>query len=434
MLYVLTVLLVVLLLVNYLANKKELIAPSFVFVASFIFSVVWAIAFYDEWNLSTFSFKTLLVIFGGCIIFTLSSSLTKAIINIINKKNDNKYKIRLISIDVTIKSLTILFILFSTIMTLRSVINAVGYSWSNLFDAIEKFDHLSKFSNQNIGIGKITNILRIIANALTYWYLYILINNIIIRKKIDTLSLIIVIFGMLSSMAIGGRNNTINVVIAGVAILFMLLYKSKGFNLRLSKKAKVAIVLIPALVLVTFPKLTNLVGREVNTTSTYYLAIYCGADIKNLDLFLEEYDRERYADKNNMTFINLNNWLGPKLGYTEPYKYDLPFRRINEYSLGNVYTTFYAYIYDYGFLGLIVLVALMAIILQYVYEKAKRTELSSAPNIWILIYGYMFSSIVLAFFSNKFYEQNFNISFIYNIVLWLIFNKTILLIKVKRKK
>ncbi len=434
MLYVLTALLVVLLLVNYLANKKELIAPSFVFVASFIFSAVWAIAFYDEWNLSTFSFKTLLVIFGGCIMFTLSSSLTKAIINIISKKNDNKYKIRLISIDVTIKSLTILFILFSTIMTLRSVINAVGYSWSNLFDAIEKFDHLSKFSNQNIGIGKIANILRIIANALTYWYLYILINNIIIRKKIDTLSLIIVIFGMLSSMAIGGRNNTINVVIAGVAILFMLLYKSKGFNLRLSKKAKIAIVLVPALVLVAFPKLTSLVGREVNTTSTYYLAIYCGADIKNLDLFLEEYDRERYVDKNNMTFINLNNWLGPKLGYVEPYKYDLPFRRINEYSLGNVYTTFYAYIYDYGFLGLIVLVALMAIILQYVYEKAKRTELSNAPNIWILIYGYMFSSIVLAFFSNKFYEQNFNISFVYNIVLWLIFNKTILLIKIKRKK
>ena len=434
MLFILSILLIILLIISYRTNKKELIAPSFVFVASFIFSIIWAIAFYNEWNLSTFSSKTLMVIFGGCAIFVLSSSFTKAFSNFFNKCDDTKHEVRNISVDTVFKVLTILFMIFSTFTILRSIVNTVGYSWENLFDAIERFDYLSKFSNLNIGISKVANTLRIVANALTYWYLYILINNIVSSKKIDILSLIIVLLGMLNSMAIGGRNSSINVIIAGVSILFMLLYKSKGHTLKLSKKAKVAIVLVPALVLITFPRLTSLVGREVSTTNTYYLAIYCGAEIKNLDMFLEDYSKEAYAGKNNMTFISLNNWLGPKLGYTEPYKFDLPFRRVNEYSLGNVYTTYYAYIYDYGYLGLVALVALMASILQFIYAKSKRTKLSNSPNIWILIYGYMFSSIVLAFFSNKFYEQNFNITFIYNIVLWLIFNKTILLLKIKKNK
>ena len=46
-------------------------------------------------------------------------------------------------------------------------------------------------------------------------------------------------------------------------------------------------------------------------------------------------------------------------------------------------------------------------IAQYMYEICKRVKLKDKPSIPILLYGYMYSSIVLSFFSNKFYENTF---------------------------
>ena len=64
----------------------------------------------------------------------------------------------------------------------------------------------------------------------------------------------------------------------------------------------------------------------------------------------------------------------------------------------------------------------MAIISQIIYEKCKRVKINKRPSIYIIIYGYIFSSLVLSFFSNKFYEQNINPTFIYCIPLWNIYN------------
>ena len=125
-------------------------------------------------------------------------------------------------------------------------------------------------------------------------------------------------------------------------------------------------------------------------------------------MFLQEDHSKNNEIWGSQTFVSIIRWLGPKFGIENYYyQLDLPFRRINGFSLGNVYTTFYPYIYDFGYLGEICLVVLMAIIVQCVYEICKRTKLKNSPSIPILLYGYMYSSIVLSFFSNKFYENTF---------------------------
>ena len=175
-----------------------------------------------------------------------------------------------------------------------------------------------------------------------------------------------------------------------------------------------------------------MVGRKVTTSNSYYLAIYCGAEIKNLDTFLQEYDLNYYTNRNNMTFRTFIIWFSQKTDNPVTYKYDLPFRYVDGNNLGNVYTTFSSYIYDYGYKGMIILIMIMATIIEIIYEKSKRSILKDKPNIMILIYGYMFSSIILAFYSNKFYEQNDNIMFIYAILSWFIFNNTLTKIKFKK--
>lgn len=56
---------------SYLFNKGEIIAPAFVFCASFIFSLAWALAYANRWDLNL-HFNTFGVILGSFRIFLVS--------------------------------------------------------------------------------------------------------------------------------------------------------------------------------------------------------------------------------------------------------------------------------------------------------------------------------------------------------------------------
>lgn len=88
---------------------------------------------------------------------------------------------------------------------------------------------------------------------------------------------------------------------------------------------------------------------------------------------------------------------------------------------GNVYTTFYAYLYDFGVTGVIVLMILMGLISQVLYQKATKPSKRNrrySINLWIIVYSYVFYSLAFSFFSNKFYEGIVSIQFIKYLVFW----------------
>ena len=134
-----------------------------------------------------------------------------------------------------------------------------------------------------------------------------------------------------------------------------------------------------------------------------------------------------------MTFFCWYTYFGYKFGITEwQYTFDLPFLESNGFNMGNVYTTFYSYLYDFGFIGVFVLIALMALIFRPIYEKAKSSA-SSHADLWIIFSSYIAFQLIFSFFSNKFYEEIFTPGFftsvIYLIVARLLlcrFNKKLL--------
>lgn len=147
------------------------------------------------------------------------------------------------------------------------------------------------------------------------------------------------------------------------------------------------------------------VGREVSSYSTLdYLAEYIGAEIPNLNTFLSNTDIPVVRNlPGYMTFATNYGYLGGKLGIDSwVYTFDLPFLQSNGYDMGNVYTTFYAFLYDFGYWGIVPLVAVMAACTQLVFEfAAKRGFLGLACGV---LYGKVASTLLLSFFSNKFYE------------------------------
>ena len=91
-------------------------------------------------------------------------------------------------------------------------------------------------------------------------------------------------------------------------------------------------------------------------------------------------------------------------------------------SPGNIYTTFYAYIYDFGYIGVIIWPLIMGFISQRIYKKARKSILNDDKRVKtsVIVYGYLFYMLAFSFFSNKFYEGFFTISFVKIFLLWTI--------------
>ena len=91
MIYLLLITLVILLIISYYINSKDIIAPSFIFTLSFAFSAIWAVAYADIWDLDSFSKTTYFVIVGGVLLFIIVSLIIKIIFSI--KKQQTKIEI-----------------------------------------------------------------------------------------------------------------------------------------------------------------------------------------------------------------------------------------------------------------------------------------------------------------------------------------------------
>lgn len=422
MLYILFILLLIFLFISYSTFDQDIMSPAFVFTSSFTFCVGWAIAYANKWNLSL-HVNTFLTIFSGVFLFVLFSWLTHFLFVNMKVLGNSRKNTKLGEINIE-KWKLIFFIIFelaSIVYTIKELRHVTGIF--SLTDAILNYRNETVTTGIQYSFPKVMVLMRLVTNAAGYWFSFVFANHFIVTHKIDIYSIIIVILSGVSNSILGGRGNSINVLM-GLVVIFYFLYRAHN-NIELGISFKVIIygIISVVLILILFQQFGTVLGRVSQANPLDYLAKYCGAEIKNLDIFLQS---GAFPNKFNywgsQTFVNIIKTIGPSIGLTNvSYALDLPFLQINGYNLGNVYTTFYPYIYDFGYSGVVFLVPLMAIILQVVYENSRVVK-RGYPYLSLIIYGYMFSSIVLSFFSNKFYEQNFSLNFIMTVIIWILFD------------
>lgn len=416
MIYVLLICLSILLIGSFILNKKDIISPSVTFCASFCFSCIWAAIYAKKWELELHS-NTFFVIVGGVIEFVIISFFIQCMFSFFAKKSEAYQKVKLKKIEInSFKKISFLvFCILTFIYTIYAIVKVTDGNFGNIGAALDKYNSMLKFSKEPVVLPKVLNLFRYSIKGAGYWFIYVIINNYLVDKKIDFLSILIVIMSMACELATGSRGGAMNMGFAFVAIFFTLLNKKNNFVKSINFKTIILIVLIGSISLITFQTVGTLLGRKASSSSsvvamktTDYLAVYCGAEIKNLDMFLQEEHIKNNTIWGSQTFVSVIRWLGPRFGVKNYYyALDLPFRKVNGFSLGNVCTTFYPYIYDFGYFGEVVLVGGMAIIVQCIYEICKRKKFKNVPLISVLMYGYIYSSIILSFFSNKFYENTF---------------------------
>lgn len=443
LIYLLIFIELLLLVSSYYCFQKSFFSPSFVFIGGFLFASTCTIFFQDRWGgiLHWNSFSILLI---GFIIFFITAFCVHIIYRKAKQNNEifksNKNLLNSIEISnliyisfMIIHILAIFFIIKKVKGT--AIMYGTNGSWGK---SIEVYRYIVAFTTKEVArIGFIGNWIINITRTLGFFWNFVFIYNYLSEKrKISILALINLILCIICEFLGGARTGIIVIVIACIVDFYIIWSKKYINKKKLPIKYVLNICIVFFIVIISFQFLGSLIGRNVDVTFAEYFAKYVGSPIKNLDIFIQ---------KNNPlpniwgkeTFAYFINWIGGKTQNIELiYNLDLPYINLNGFNMGNVYTTFYMFIYDFGVKGVIGCTAVMAFISQIYYELVIGNKKIRVFN--IIIYSMIIPQLLLSFFSNKFYETFATVSFIQRLIIlrvmvWMILEHRISLNKGKIK-
>lgn len=238
---------------------------------------------------------------------------------------------------------------------------------------------------------------------------------------------------LVGSLLSSGRTNMLCLLVSFFSFYIVTM------NLR-NKKIKLNVVLkwvsVALAFLLSFQILGYVIGRnESDRTWFDEVGIYCGAELQNLDDFIEG---PKFQKKDNLygvlTFGLFYNKFGHLLGIdqlkTDSRDYHL-FNSRNNNTLGNVNTAFQHYWYDFGTVGTFILCSFIGFFMQALYNLvvcSKSFWIQGRMPPYLFAYSIMVSPTFMSFFSEKFFEtflEFFDYSFwvIYILLYILLYKK-----------
>lgn len=418
-LYLLVFSLLLILIFNLLIVNLDYMHPSILFVVPFLVFGVTSILGEEAYKI-IFHEETLLVIVSSALIFTFITLLSQTVYK--SKENLN-FPLTEIIIS---KKVTLFFIVFFIVTQLAFIkyLEAIslahfGYSGSlgemiSLYDVMTKF-WTEIFSELNVPIPLLYRIGNPITQGFGYLIVYIFIHNYVATKRIDKLHLLIILLLCLNIILNGSRSQIFRIVTM-MLITFYVLYNKQN-NVR---KGNIKFLLKSLLIVIFsgtfFIALLSLMGRENDLDMFHYIFIYVGAPLVNLDNYLAFRPDGSYATIfGEQTFRGLYAYIAKIISDES-----LIFPTIDQFTfsnngleIGNVYTTFYSFIYDFEYVGFIPLILIIALYYVFTYQRLKtRAIKTNKVHFSLFIYAYLFNDLIMLAFSNRFYTTVLDIGFI----------------------
>lgn len=412
-----------------LRTTKFILAPQVGYIAGFVLQTFFCLFYVKQWEINL-GINTILTVAGGATIFLFVSVL----VNSLPFKLKRNQKGKLDSANEINKNGIIdveFYKLF--IFTVVQFIALLGYinfmnnnmTGSNIAEKIYNYRMLTADLGQTIPIPTILSFFRLFSSAIGYVLSYIFMNNLVrnnVRYRILFITNIIlsaIVEGML-----GARGGIVNFIIAIILEYLLIRYIVLESSISLGLIFKVFCCAV--VIILFFPIMGALIGRP-NLGIGYEIAVYLGAPLKNLDIFLS--NLQNYQIRHCSTFVTIIKDIAECLPSTfnvQEQQFRFGWNYVNGNVLGNVYTTYAAFWYDLGGKGVIIFTSLIALISQLLYRGAIRKYVVSVgrTNIHIILYAYFFSTIVFSFFGNRFLNQLvslYTIKFLIALIIVIIF-------------
>lgn len=413
MIFVLDLLLAVNLFIAFKIFKNLASPPILVGAGMFAASII-ATSYYNEWEMEKMLPISVFIIGCGTLFFTICC--------IAYSKFCKPFKFKSIDAEINIpvkrvKSFILVSIVIGglgILLKLYYLKQTFGHMGVSELIIARRMDELSGANDFYLPsfvrqFGSYT----IVVSNFTIWLLSLMVcyKNSSIRKIRKTLySHIIIIFidGMLS----GSKAPVLNMFMQfGIFSLFNY-YALRG-NFHLSKKVYLRFLIVFVMLALSFRGLNLLIGRSVEErTNMDLLAEYCGAEIKNFDIYMHN-SGVNYTQKwGENTFYSLYKELDSNYDGTGG-----TFQYIGKHSLGNVYTQYQSFYQDWGMMGVFSMNLIIALISMFFYIRAKKSIASPfLLDVNLFIYTSMAMSLFMAFFSSKFTESIMRLGWLRTVV------------------
>ena len=418
-LIILLIISVVLLFITTLISKSSITTPQFGFIACFIPGMAYAFPYVEKWSLDLSS-TTVVMMLLGMVLFLLVSAISKNLyknkrINVVKtlqiKKIDNWKIFLLIVIEVASLVLTIIFLTRNYGSDLSSAMFAFRSGGNSI-------------TGDEVQLPRMIKLLRRFSLSLGFLTIYMLLKRMLYSKKENRKGLIVcTLFSFINCLTLGARGEAIQLIIAGI-MQYLWLYRAKYGNKVINGKAVIKISGLIIFIIIMFSSVGELMGRRMSFLSfNDYIGVYLSAEIKNFDTFVQNGSFGAQLE-DMQTLINPINLVGYITGNDDIiHGMDIPFRFVNGHALGNVATTFYPFVYDGGWFGLAFYVSLMAFITQMIYQKSLKTKIKGKIELPVVVYSYVWYTVIFSFFSGKFYEMVVDTVFLWTFLFWLLIDK-----------
>lgn len=435
MIFLLIFFLLINLIISFSINK-DIVSPSNLVGMGMLLAACVAGIYYKEWGLRNFSFLSTVLMGGGTFSFTLGSFFFRK-----RKSFEANYSLHKISFsDIVNRTRLIVFYFFSVVVGLCGLYLKYKYmrsffgpmAISELIGALRIDEMEGERLFEIPGYVRMIGSYTVVLSSFSIWLLSIMKLSNVKDSLLMVLLICQFIIAIIDSLFGGAKGDVFGLFVKCAVIYLFMYYAHKG-SLRLKKSFVVNVIVLFILGILSFKTINLFIGRAVEERSNIDLvAEYCGAEIKNFDIYLHQSKEDRRSiPVGSVTFRSLYNDFGisSKSVSTEGFQF------YGVYNLGNVYTMFYSFHKDFGNLGCFILPLLFSLITNIIYAKAiVKLRNPYTPNVLLFIYAAIAMSLFMSFFSCKITESNFNLGFFRTIIYFMLlgfFFKKIILKKLK---
>lgn len=432
----------ILLIINYLCAHRDFSNPGVILCGVILFAELLCLFFAKEYSVSI-HWNTVWTITVGLLVFTVISILFLAAQP---KKTVQSEHLSYIHLSGYVTVFIVLSQLLFIILFIR-YINNIAYAYQgyseglmaniSLFDTLNKFDAVT-FRSLNVNPGIIYKVTRIISLTLPYPCLYVLVNNYFAVRKISVLQGVSVLLLCVSIVLTGSRSPLFRIVTMALILIYFFKLRNSAMRKDNLKMILKGLVLI-AVLAVGFLLILQVMGRS-GSNASHEIFKYIGAPLRNFDTYLQNGTVEmktRYFGEN--TFNNFYMYLYDK-GFIQVRPTTrstvLPFLSTSlGQGLGNVYTMFYFFVIDFGYIGIPFCMIGIAVYYMYAYVRiiGKQT-FRRQYSLQLFFFAYLINDLIMAFFSNRFYETILDPFFYKFIIVNVLFSIVFINSKVKIKK
>ena len=403
MIFVLDIVLAINLWISY-KFFKNLFAPPVLMGSGLLAASLIATSYYESWEMADMKFLSVFIIGGGTLFFTFCCIFLSRFYK------PTKFKdITSLSIDFSYSRLRIFLIVSLAIGVLGLLLKLyyMRQSFGNLaveelirYTRMTKGDYIEEELNMPSFVRQMSTYTIIVSNFMI-WLFAMMLSRINTYKLTPLKGLLVanIIVVFLGTLLTGAKGHVLNVVVQ-FALFYLYFYYSFHRSFQISNKLLLKMCIILILLASTFRGLNEIVGGNVEgRRNSDMLAMYCGAEIKNLDIIVnrDTHHSNKWGEK---TFANFYKEIEH-----DTDKNPGEFFTVGNFDLGNVYTQ-YGYVYmDWGVEGIFLVNILIAVISMYFYNKSKMAITTPTKiNPYLFLYVIIAYSIFQTFFSSKFTE------------------------------